>query len=309
MTYTDPTCFTGPYGRYHRAKHELLNPAYARSDDPWVRKLYSMMEQREAYGTDRDRYETDWPLYARLFDTFEDDRPASPRHMLEALLLCTRQEKDEDGTVYEIPESFETLEAFFGYDEQYNAHFIALYHELFYNIRAYMKNRAAVHRYVIIPLMTTSGSEIALPQLWKLVAYSGGLKTLERKMLSSEPLTPDDTDYLMQMLAIRNCSTVLNYVSNGVDVIADNPGAVSLLTALTELESNRSGKRRPDGFKIAETRRTGLANSLLTDFVKLIKAPKEYQPDELLHEGTFRPDDPDSFEKIEQAELPKLDMS
>ena len=38
-----------------------------------------------------------WPLYARLFDTFEDVRVGSTKEMIEALLLCTRESVDEQG--------------------------------------------------------------------------------------------------------------------------------------------------------------------------------------------------------------------
>ena len=85
-SYTSAIQFDGPYGRYHRAVFELEHPEYSRSSDIWVRKLVSMLEHRKQY-TDRYRYQDEWPLFARLFDVFENDAVNSIRWMIEALLL------------------------------------------------------------------------------------------------------------------------------------------------------------------------------------------------------------------------------
>ena len=299
MDYREPTCFTGPYGRYHRAVYEFKHPDYPRSSDPWVRKLCAMIEQRESYGSDRERYALDWPLYARLFDTFEDVRVGSTKEMIEALLLCTRESVDEQGNTYTEPLDYSELTDVFGQDERFNEFFLGLYQELFYNIRKLQENDIFAMKYVLLPIMTSSGSKLAVGAIWKIVAHAGGIEALRRRGFSTDPIAPEDLDYLFHMLSIRNCTTMLSYISNGASMIENSPGVAQLITALTTLESERAPHRRNDGFRRRASSKPSMASSLLLDFVKLIKEPVAYAEDALLGEGTFRPTDTDSVETID----------
>jgi len=281
-SYTSAIQFDGPYGRYHRAVFELEHPEYSRSSDIWVRKLVNMLEHRKQY-TDRYRYQDEWPLFARLFDVFENDAVNSIRWMIEALLLT---EAD-----------YAQLEQVLGNDARFNRVFLALYHELFYHIRPYQHNSAAMNRFVMLPIMQYNGAKLAIGHIWKLLAHAGGLNTLVRKGFGNEPFTAEDLDYMIHLGCMRNCTMMLNYTASGSAFLEDSPATTAMLEKITEFESSRNPNRQQNGFKEIEEKTETAYGTLLDGLVTLIKKPRQLSEALVSTNGSFMPELPEAVEK------------
>lgn len=280
--YTTAIQFDGPYGRYHRAVFEFEHPEYERSSDIWVRKLVNMIEHRNRY-TDLHRYQEEWPLFARLFDVFENDSVGSLRWIIEALLLTEA--------------SYGQLEQAMGNDPRFNRLFFSLYHELFYHIRIYRSDMVAMNRFVMLPIMQYNGSRLAIGQIWKLLAHAGGLQTLLRKGFGSEPFTADDLDYMLHIGCMRNCTMVMNYTAAGGAFLEDNPATTAMLEKITEFESSRNPARRQDGFKEVEETTATAYGTMLDGLVTLIKKPRQLTEALVSTNGSFMPEIPEAIEK------------
>ena len=218
-----PTEFSGPRGRFYRARFELDNPEAQCSPDVWVIKLKQMLKQRELY-TPAEYMEVN-PLYHGLLSVFENDSLRSGKHMLEAMLITdtdfdTIAAKLEDPT---IPDGL----------------VVGLYHELFYNIRPYVTSVPMMYRYVVQPLLNCNGTTLPLGELWKLLAYCGGMDVLEASGFGTRPLNSEDLAYLLQLGGYRNAAMMLKYISDGDEFVRDNPTAAQLILGLNELDSSR----------------------------------------------------------------------
>ena len=229
--------FEGPRGRYQRAKYELDNPSVKCSDDVWVIKLKQMLKQRAEYAP--VDYQEAQPLFHTLFSVFENDTGKSPKHMLEAMLVTG--------------EDFDTIAEKLGEPSIPDGLVVGLYHELFYNIRPFLDSVPMMYRYVVQPLTNCNGKTIPFGEIWKLLAYCGGMDVLEQSGFGTRPLNPEDLAYLVQLGGYRNASLMLKYITDGDEFIKDNPTAPNIILGITELSQKTLGTARDKfGFKQIE---------------------------------------------------------
>lgn len=226
--------FEGPRGRYYRAKYELANTDVKPIDDVWVIKLKQMLKQRADYKP--VRYQEEQPVFNTLFSIFEDDSPRSPKHMLEAMLVTG--------------ESFDTIVEKLGEPSIKDGLMVGLYHEVFYNIRPYLKSVPLMYRFVVQPLANCNGKSIPFGEIWKLLAYCGGMDVLEASGFGTRPLNPEDMAYLTQLGGYRNATLMMKYIADGDDFIKDNPIASNIILGITEIaQHNTTDIRDRFGFK------------------------------------------------------------
>ena len=247
------TEFEGPRGRYHRALYEIENKDVKPSKDVWVIKLKQMLQQRNDY--DPIRYAEEQPLYYSLFGMFENDSVNSPKNMLEAMLVTGIPFTEVANRLQDpaIPDGL----------------VVGLYHELFYNIHPYLDSVPMMYRYIVQPLVGCNGYQLPMAQLWKLLAYCGGIDVLEASGFGTRPITPEDVAYLAQLGGYRNAALMLSYISGGDEFAKDNPVAANIVMGLTEL-ANASGNRDNMGFKRVAVR-TGIDYSqALTGFFRMV---------------------------------------
>jgi len=254
--------FEGPRGRYHRAVFELDHPDCAQSDDIWVIKLKQILKQRAEY--DSVKYMEDNPLYYTLLSVFENDSTNSPKHMLEAMLVTgvpfeTVAEKLQDAA---FPDGL----------------VVGLYHELFYNIRPLLESVPMMYRYIVQPLMNCNGRQIPIGELWKLLAYCGGLDVLEASGFGTRPLNAEDMAYLVQLGGYRNAALMLKYIADGDHFAKENPIAANIVLGLAELNNQSTGEVRDKfGFKKAEARGGYDCSHALTGLFRMV-----YEPDAVI---------------------------
>lgn len=247
--------FEGPRGRYYRAKYELENPTIKSSNDVWVIKLKRMLQQRNEY--DPIRYQEEQPVFHTLLSIYEDDSNRSPKHMLEAMLVTG--------------EDFDDIAEHLGESSVKDGLMVGLYHELFYNIRPYLKSVPMMYKYVVQPLTNCNGSAIPFGEIWKLLAYCGGMDVLEASGFGTRPLNPEDLAYLVQLGGYRNAALMLKYITDGDDFIKDNPIASNIILGLTELTQKTSHDVRDRfGFKqVEEVKGTDFSHAL-TGIFKMV---------------------------------------
>lgn len=239
MTITE---FSGPRGRFYRARFELENPEAQCSPDVWVIKLKQMLKQRALY-SDAEYMEVN-PLYYGLLSMFENNSPRSGKHMLEAMLITdvdfdTIAKKLEDPA---IPDGL----------------VVGLYHELFYNIRPYVSSVPMMYRYVVQPLLNCNGTALPLGALWKLLAYCGGIEILEASGFGTRPLNSEDLAYLLQLGGYRNAAMMLKYIADGDEFLRDNPTAAQLVLGLNELDTSRGVAVQRDRYGFDKTNKKTL---------------------------------------------------
>ena len=232
------TEFEGPRGRYYRAKYELKHPDIQPSADVWVIKLKQLLHQRRLYSA--EQYAEQCPLFHTLFSIFENDSLHSGKHMLEAMLV-TGEDFDIIAQKLEDPAIPDGL-------------VVGLYHELFYNIRPYLQSVPMMYRYVVQPLTNCNGSQLPLGEIWKLLAYCGGMDVLEASGFGTRPLNAEDLAYLTQLGGYRNAAMMLKYITEGEEFAKENPIASGIVLGLAELGQNRGGGDIRDkfGFKRIE---------------------------------------------------------
>jgi len=245
MTLTE---FSGPRGRYYRARFELDNPSAQCSPDVWVIKLKQMLKQRDLYKA--AEYMEVNPLYYGLLSMFENDGPRSGKHMLEAMLIT-----DAD---------FDTIAAKLEDPAIPDGLVVGLYHELFYNIRPYVTSVPMMYRYVVQPLLNCNGVDLPLGELWKLLAYCGGMEVLEASGFGTRPLNSEDLAYLLQLGGYRNAAMMLKYIADGDEFVRDNPTAAQLILGLNELDTSRgiTGPRDRYGFDKTSKKALDYSNAL-----------------------------------------------
>ena len=269
--------FNGPYGRYHRAVYEIENANAVQSEDIWVIQLKHILNTRKAYKTDYVSFYEGWPMYAKLLNIFESTGVGTLRGLIEALLLS--------GAPLQHCSHF-TTEA--GLDE----FSLGLYKELFFNIEPYRNNIVDMQRYVLIPMLANNSDKLQLDTIWKLLAFCGGLETLIRKGFGTDPLSPEDIDYLLHYGSLRNCSLLLSYISDGAGFVERFPNIQAMLNNITMFELSRNVKDRGlGGLKSIQVVDAGTEMSrALADTIKMIKTIPEYT-DELINvSGTYRPE-------------------
>lgn len=275
--------YNGPYGRYYRAKDELKkNSSLTPSTDIWVQKTQRLLRQRSSY-KDKDRYKEDNPLFSSLLEVFLNDKYDSPKHLLEAYLIT-------ECSFAEIAIKLQgILDA--------NSLYVSLYHEMFYNIRKYLSDDIAMHKYIVQPLLHYNSTDIALPEIWKLLAYKGGKKLLERSGIGGEVLSPDDLNYLLHLSSFRNITNIINYTSKGFDAFGENvPFANLFVNNLLSYESSRTSSRNADGFKRVSNTSQSQFSSSLTGMFTVRYGSKDITPELKKLEGTFQPE---YFEAVE----------
>lgn len=211
--------FDGPRGRYYRAVYELKNPEVSPVSDVWVDKLKRMIRQRDEY--DANKYADEQPLFYTLFSIFENDSVNSPKQMLEAMLTTG--------------EDFRVICEKLGDPDIQESLLVAAYHELFYNIRPYLKSVPLMYRYVVQPLTVCNGNEIPVGGIWKLLAYCGGMDILIASGFGTRPLNAEDLKYLAQLGGYRNAALMLKYISLGEEFAKENPIAMNIVAGLAEL--------------------------------------------------------------------------
>lgn len=253
MTLTE---FEGPRGRYYRARFELENPDVAPSSDVWVIKLKQILKQRELYTI--EQYIEQQPLYHSILSTFENDSLRSGKHMLEAMLV-TGEDFDVIAQKLEDPAIPDGL-------------VVGLYHELFYNIRPYLNSVPMMYRYVVQPLTNCNGSSLPLGEIWKLLAYCGGMDVLEASGFGTRPLNAEDLAYLTQLGGYRNAAMMMRYISDGDEFAKDNPIAANIVLGLAELNQNRSSGDIRDkfGFKKLEVKQASEICQSLTGLFRMV---------------------------------------
>lgn len=277
--------FEGPRRFIERAKYELINEDTKPSEEVWVKKLKAMLNQRYFY-SDVALYADECPLYHALFHVYEDTDPLAIKPLLEAYLLT-------ELTYQQIADIFQRT------NPMYNALFIGLYHDLFYNIRPYADNELSMYRYVIQPMLNFDSDKLATEHIWKLLAYRGGAKLLTEVGLGSKPFSPDDVDYLLHLGSMRSVSTMLKYTAKGLKAFGDDAGvASSALGVMYQYEAARSLDRDVQGFKaIVDTSATEFSSALTSVFKKVThKEPSEQQ---LLSDGKFDVNNKDAIETCE----------
>lgn len=269
--------FNGPYGRYYRAVYEIENTNAVQSDDIWVVQLKHILNTRSAYKTDYVSFYEGWPMYAKLLNIFESTGIGTLRGLIEALLLS--------GAPLQHCTHF-TTEA--GLDE----FSLGLYKELFFNIEPYRNNIVDIQRYVLIPMLANNSDKLQLDTIWKLLAFCGGLETLVRKGFGTEPLAPEDIDYLLHYGSLRNCSLLLSYISDGAAFVERFPNIQAMLNNITVFELSRNVKDRGlGGLQSIQVVDAGTEMSrALADTIKMIKTIPEYTEDLINVSGTYRPE-------------------
>lgn len=248
--------FEGPHGRYHRARYELDHPEVTPSDDIWVIKLKQLLKQRESYESPV-QYAEDNPLFHTLLSIFENDGLSSRKHMLEAMLV-TGEDFDTIARKLDDPVIPDGL-------------VVGLYHELFYNIRPYIKSVPEMYRYVVQPLMQCNGKQLPVGQIWKLLAYVGGVDVLEASGFGTRPVSAEDMAYLVQLGGYRNAALMLKYIADGDSFAKDNPVAVNIMLGLGEMSQQISGDvRNKLGFKQLEVKSGQDYSHALTGLFKMV---------------------------------------
>lgn len=273
----------GPRRFVERARYELKNEDAKPSNEVWVKKLKDMYNQRDYYD-DLVQYEDENPIYAALLNIYEDTRVTAVKPILEAFLLTEL--------------SFEQISLKLRHlNPLYNPLFIGLYHDLFYNIRPYANDELAMYKYVIQPMLTFSGSTLAVEHIWKLLAYRGGSQLLMDVGFGSKPFSPDDIDYLLHLTSMRSASMMLEYATKGIRSFGeDAPLASNVLGVIYKYEAARSLDRDEQGARlITDTSATAFSSALTSVFKKIThKEPSEQQ---LLSDGKFDTNNKDAIEE------------
>jgi hypothetical protein len=210
------------------------------------------------------------PCYHTLITTFENDSLRSAKHMLEAMLV-TGEDFDIIANKLEDPAFADGL-------------MVGLYHELFYNIRPYLSSVPMMYRYVVQPLTNCNGSKLPLGEIWKLLAYCGGMDVLEASGFGTRPLNAEDLAYLTQLGGYRNAAMMLTYIAEGEAFAKDNPIAANIVLGLAELNQNRTGGDIRDkfGFKKLEVKQSSELCQSLTGLFRMVydqsEPPAEIPP-------------------------------
>ena len=269
--------FNGPYGRYRRAVYEIDNKNAVQSDDIWIVQLKHILNTRKAYKNDYVSFYEGWPLYANLLNIFESTGIGTLRGLIEALLLT--------GVPLTGCAQF-TKEA--GLDE----FSLGLYKELFFNIDSCKNNIVDMQRYVLIPMLANNSDKLQLDTIWKLLAFCGGLETLVRKGFGTEPLSPEDIDYLLHYGSLRNCSLLMSYISDGAAFVERFPNIQTMLNNITMFELSRNVKDRGiGGLKSIQTIDVGTEMSrALADTIQMIKTIPPMTEDMINISGVYRPE-------------------
>ena len=245
--------------------HEALEhkDAHVCMDD-WCVKLRGMYLLRDKfkkhYGKSWHlRFKEDYPLYSKLLDVFEDEKPGSLKHIIEAALLtaadCSRIAEE-----LSMPE-VDTL-------------FLSIYRQLFYDVKNVLGNPVTEFRYIIAPLLSKDTDQLALDAIWKLLALAGGLATLKRKGFGTEAPKAEDIMYILQLASFRNCSMILKYVNVGSEFFKDNPAAAAAMSCIADFDSVRGPARRLDYFAELSAVAKNNLSSLLSSGLKLINVPE-----------------------------------
>ena len=185
-------------------------------------------------------------------------------------------------------------------NKQYNPFFIALYHDLFYNIRSYENDEIAMYRFVIQPMLSFNSYNIAIDHIWKLLAYRGGSKLLMDVGLGNKPFSADDVDYLLHLTSMRSASMILKYASSGIDSFGEDSALASnVLGVIYKYEANRSLDRDDQGFRaITDTSASEYSSALTDVFKKVVHI--EPTEEKLLADGKF---DVNNMEAIEECKI------
>ena len=280
-----------PYRRYRLAEAVVKYGDCSEDviDDIWVNKLIDILRLRDSfvkkYTVSYMRlFEDAYPLYARLLQTFESDKPGGDRDVIEAVLLAN---SDCEYLANELG------------DARFDSLFLCLYRELFYNVIPILGNPVAEFQFVVAPLANANSNKLAVGRIWKILAVTGGIKLLVNKGWGSNPIKASDVQPLIQMAGYRNCSMILQYTAEGKGFFEDNPAGVAVLSTLSDFDSIRSTGRRKD--YLAELDNTGGSefSSLLSNEIKLISAPDATLKKLVELDGGFNPANEATIEKHE----------
>ena len=200
--------------------------------------LKQILKQRDDYDSIA-KYSEENPLFSTLLEIFENNGVTSRKHMLEAMLVTG--------------EDFETIAKKLNDPVIPDGLVVGLYHELFYNIRPYLDSTPSMYRYIVQPLMQCNGLSMPIGELWKLLAYVGGMDVLEASGFGTRPLSAEDLAYLVQLGGYRNAAMMLKYIADGDSFAKDNPIAANIVMGLAELSKQTAHDVRDTlGFKKLE---------------------------------------------------------
>lgn len=286
--------FEGPRGRYFRALFELKHSEAPVSDDIWVDKLKRWMRQRQAYKDMAVLYAEEQPLQSKLFEIYENDEPGSFKHVLEAA-LCT-------------PEPFTVLERLFVFMPGMTHTLIAAYHEMFFTIRDFIHNPMLAHQYLIKPITSLNTNKLGYEHIWKLLAYTGGLKALIDKGFGAKPLESRDFQHILQQASYRSISTLMVYNAKGADVTGEDDNVMRLasyaMQAIVDSNNSKTDDRNAFGFKAVDIQALSNYSEMLADCVSMRRKVREDCTEaELRLDGTFNPGNTAAVEKCQPAAL------
>jgi hypothetical protein len=269
---------------------EIEHPEVPSSEDPWIRKLKSIIITRNSYIKNKaaEKFMIDFPLFYELFSTFEDVKPGSDKELLEACLVSGAS-FEEIAKTLNIP--------------KFTCLFIGLYHELFYNVGKILDNDVLFQQYVVLPMLQKDSDRVAIGAIWKMLSRAGGLPLLMEKGMGNAALRAEDIGYLMQLCSYRNCTMLLKYASSGLTMLADYPNANVVFDRLSDFDSIRGYDRRPDGFAKLTGVSSNVFNDMLTAGIKLIGIPEGLSESVFLSDGVFNPDMKEAIEKPEHTRI------
>lgn len=293
MKSTEHKRFQGPYGRYFRAVFEIEHPEVPKTEDPWVRKLKSIISTRNCYMEDKaaNKFMSDFPLFYELFSVFEDNKAGSDKELLEACLV-SGSSFEEISKALNIP--------------RFTSLFIGLYHELFYNVRPILSNDILFQQHVVLPLLRKDTDNVAIGAIWKMLSRAGGLPLLIEKGMGSSAIRAEDISYLMQLCSYRNCTMMLKYASSGLTMLADYPNVNVVFDRLSDFDSIRGYDRRPDGFAKLTGVSDNIFNDMLNAGIKLLSMPESLQESVFLADGVFNPEMKEAIEKPEHTSISEV---
>lgn len=278
-----------PRHRVRKVTIKLEYPETSTELDVWDTKLLNMYRLRTLF---RGKYPKTWhaefkeayPLYTQLLDVYEDAATGGDKDLIEAALLAK----------LDCAKIVEELDL-----QKYNANFLALYRELFYDVRGILGNPVAEFQFIIAPLTQADSNKIAVGAIWKVLSLVGGLSALKRKGFGTDALKAEDLSYLLQLASFRNCSMILQYSVKGSALFEDNPAALQLLTTLADFDSIRGPGRRLDYLAEVSAVAKNNLSTLLCGDLKLLNVTDDVVAALSEADGAFNTNNTDYIERTE----------
>lgn len=270
--------FDGPARRIYQAKFDLENPECEPSTDPWVERLVDILRLRAQYDKKpkgRKLFAQDWGLFDRLLSTYEDNSPGSNKEALEACLIAT-QESDKIAST--LGKSWIT------------PLFVDVYAKFFFDLSNIRDNDLLFCQHIMLPLLQCNTDRLAIGAIWKILACSGSLSLLVEKGFKAAAIRPEDISHLLQLTCMRNCSMLLQYASQGSQMLEDRPNIQAFVLQLTDFDSIRGADRRSDGFAAIHGAARNAYSGMIDAGLHLISLPDDLPEEIFKSDGLFNPE-------------------